>query len=142
MIPYILAAVGGYLIADSMKDKYAKGGTTPSKNYRTLLNQFEKEKPSIALGLISDDVASEMMRDKFSQTVQWEKLSDEEKKKYNEDYRTNLIEFRNYILKEFVKKYYSDEKVKARCKGHSRATIEAIKKEMTKIAETYPKEKY
>jgi hypothetical protein len=115
----------------------AKGG-----NVRSLLSQFEKEKPTIALVVIADDVAGDFMRKKFDKTIVWEKLSDSEKKKYNEDYRENRADFIKYLIYEFVRLYYSDSKIKNKCKGSSRATINAIKSVMVSLAKEYPYDKY
>jgi hypothetical protein len=118
-------------------EEYAKGG-----NIRTLYSQFNKEKPSILLIMIADDVASDFMRQKFDNTIDWDKLSDTEKQKYNEDYKVNKIEFEKYLMSSFVKLYYSDDSIKQKCKGQSQTTISAIKSIMTKFAKEYPKDKY
>ena len=43
---------------------------------------------------------------------------------------------------EFVRLYYSDKKVKEKCKGSSKSTISAIKSVMTDLAKKYPENKY
>jgi hypothetical protein len=111
-------------------------------NVRTLISQFNKEKPSILLIMIADDVSSDFMRKKFDETVDWNKLSDSEKEKYNTDYKLNKNNFDKYLINEFVKLYYSDNEIKNKCKGTSRSTINAIKSVMVKLAKEYPKTKY
>lgn len=119
---------GGYM---------AKGGSI-----RTLYKQFNQEKPNILLIMIADDVASDFMREKFDKTVDWSKLSDSEKEKYNEDYRVNKTSFENYLMSEFVKLYYSDDSIKEKCKGSSHKTIDSIKSVMKDLAKKYPQDKY
>lgn len=42
MIPFLLAAAGGYLIAQSQKkDTFAKGGRTDAKTVRNLMNDIK-----------------------------------------------------------------------------------------------------
>jgi len=115
----------------------AKGGSI-----RTLYKQFNQEKPNILLIMIADDVASDFMREKFDKTVDWSKLSDSEKEKYNEDYRVNKTSFENYLMSEFVKLYYSDDSIKEKCKGSSHKTIDSIKSVMKDLAKKYPQDKY
>jgi hypothetical protein len=117
--------------------KMAKGGSI-----RTLYKQFNQEKPNILLIMIADDVASDFMREKFDKTVDWSKLSDSEKEKYNEDYRGNKTSFENYLMSEFVKLYYSDDSIKEKCKGSSHKTIDSIKSVMKDLAKKYPQDKY
>jgi hypothetical protein len=119
---------GGYM---------AKGGSI-----RTLYKQFNQEKPNILLIMIADDVASDFMREKFDKTVDWSKLSDSEKEKYNEDYRVNKTSFENYLMSEFVKLYYSDDSIKEKCKGSSHKTIDSIKSVMKDLAKKYSQDKY
>jgi len=115
----------------------AKGGSV-----RSLLSQFQKEKPTILIQMIADDVSSEFMRKKFDETIVWSKLSDSQKEKYNEDFRENKSEFEKYLIYEFVKLYYSNDTIKNKCKGNSRATISAIKSVMVSLAKDYPTTKY
>jgi hypothetical protein len=61
-------------------DVMAKGG-----NVRSLLKNFNEEKPTIALIMIADDVSNDFMKEKFEKTIKWNELSDGEKQKYNED---------------------------------------------------------
>jgi hypothetical protein len=118
-------------------NEMAKGGSI-----RTLYKQFNQEKPNILLIMIADDVASDFMREKFDKTVDWSKLSDSEKEKYNEDYRVNKTSFENYLMSEFVKLYYSDDSIKEKCKGSSHKTIDSIKSVMKDLAKKYPQDKY
>ena len=92
--------------------------------------------------MIADDVSDEFMRKKFDETITWDKLSDSEKQKYNEDYKINKDKFEKYLMYEFVKLYYSDDKIKNKCKGQSRATINSIKSVMVSLAKKYSKDKY
>ena len=115
----------------------AKGG-----NVRSLFNKFHEEKPLILLIMIADEVSEDFMRKKFDSTIEWDKLSNEEKEKYNSDYRKNKKEFEKYLMYEFVRLYYSDKKVKEKCKGSSKSTISAIKSVMTDLAKKYPENKY
>jgi hypothetical protein len=115
----------------------AKGG-----NVRSLLSQFQKEKPAILIQMIADDVSSEFMRKKEDKTIVWDKLTDSEKQKYNEDYRENKFDFDKYLIYEFVKLYYSKDTIKNKCKGNSRATMSAIKSVMVSLAKEYPSSKY
>ena len=117
--------------------KYAKGG-----DVRTLYKQFNEEKPTIALIMIADDVVSDFMRDKFDKTIDWSKLSDSEKIKYNEDYKVNKTLFEKYLMSEFVKLYYTNDSIKQKCKGSSRKTIDSIKSVMKSLAKEYPQDKY
>jgi hypothetical protein len=117
--------------------RMAKGGSI-----RTLYKQFNQEKPNILLIMIADDVASDFMREKFDKTVDWSKLSDSEKEKYNEDYRVNKTSFENYLMSEFVKLYYSDDSIKEKCKGSSHKTIDSIKSVMKDLAKKYSQDKY
>lgn len=119
------------------EERMAKGGSI-----RTLYKQFNQEKPNILLIMIADDVASDFMREKFDKTVDWSKLSDSEKEKYNEDYRVNKTSFENYLMSEFVKLYYSDDSIKEKCKGSSHKTIDSIKSVMKDLAKKYPQDKY
>jgi hypothetical protein len=121
--------------------KYAKGSTVKGGNVRSLLSQFQKEKPIILIQMIADDVSSEFMRKKFDETIVWSKLSDSQKEKYNEDYRENKFEFIKYLIYEFLKLYYSNDTIKNKCKGKSRATISAIKSVMVSLAKDYPSSK-
>jgi hypothetical protein len=125
---------------------YAKGGGVAGKdkpkNVLSLLSKFNKEKPSILLIMIADDVSDEFMRKKFDETITWDKLSDSEKQKYNEDYKINKDKFEKYLMYEFVKLYYSDDKIKNKCKGQSRATINSIKSVMVSLAKKYSRDRY
>ena len=149
--PYGLRPVGvklneleGY--EDMGEEEYAKGGGVAGKdkpkNVLSLLSKFNKEKPSILLIMIADDVSDEFMRKKFDETITWDKLSDSEKQKYNEDYKINKDKFEKYLMYEFVKLYYSDDKIKNKCKGQSRATINSIKSVMVSLAKKYSRDRY
>jgi hypothetical protein len=123
---------------------FMAGGGTMAKggNIKSLFNQFHEEKPSILLIMIADEVSQDFMRKKFDSTIVWDKLSNEEKEKYNSDYTKNKKEFEKYLMYEFVRLYYSDKKVKEKCKGSSKSTISAIKSVMTDLAKKYPENKY
>jgi hypothetical protein len=118
-----------------LTDEFKNGGNVG--NVRSLLSKFEKEKPSIALFIISDTVAESFMRKEYDKNIVWENLTDEQKAKYNTDYRVSKHEFEKYLVYEFVKLYYSDEKIKNKCKGQSTTTIKHIKSVMNDIAKGY-----
>jgi hypothetical protein len=130
----------GTTVSFSSGDLYAKGGGVGKG--KSLLNKFSKEKPNIILVMIADDVSSDFMRKKFDETIVWDKLSDTEKEKYNQEYKKNKDEFEGYLMNEFVKEYYSDDSIKNKCKGESRKTIDSIKSVMVSIAKKYPRDKY
>jgi hypothetical protein len=115
----------------------AKGG-----NVRSLLKNFNEEKPTIALIMIADDVSNDFMKEKFDKTIKWNELSDGEKQKYNEDYKVNKSKFDTYLMNEFVKLYYSDDKIKLKCKGSGIKTLDAIKSVMIDLAKKYDESKY
>jgi len=115
----------------------AKGG-----NVRSLLKNFNEEKPTIALIMIADDVSYDFMKEKFDKTIKWNELSDGEKQKYNEDYKVNKSKFDTYLMNEFVKLYYSDDKIKLKCKGSGIKTLDAIKSVMIDLAKKYDESKY
>jgi len=135
-------------LTDTIHRYYAKGGEVEMekggqiKNYKTLLRSFERAKPSISLYIIARDVAEDFMSKKFDKEVDWEKLSIEEKTEYNNNYRDNLDKFYTHLVKEFLRMYYSDNKVKLKVKGQNRETIDSIKRIMKSIAKEYPKSKY
>jgi hypothetical protein len=118
-------------------NEFARGG-----DIRTLYKQFNEEKPTILLIMIADDVVSDFMRDKFDKTIDWSKLSDSEKEKYNEHYKVNKTLFEKHLMSEFVKLYYTNDSIKQKCKGGSRKTIESIKSVMKGLAKKYPENKY
>lgn len=129
-----------YLEHQRAKGRFAKGGKV---NVRTLLNKFDKEKPSIYLIAIADDVVMDFMKEKFDRTVVWDDLSDEEKQKYNKEFYGKKDEFAKYLMYEFVRKYYSNkDNLRERLSGQSRATINGIRGEMTRLAKDYDESKY
>ena len=109
---------------------------------KELYNKFDAEKQTIALGIITDKVAEDFMRDKFDKTMDWEKLSDKEKEEYNREYKSKLEDFTDYLLAEFLELYYGKESIREKCKGTSRKTIDAIESVLRNIAKEYPEEKY
>jgi len=121
-------------------DVYAEGG-----NVRTLLNRFDKEKPQISLYVIADDVADSLLFDDYKQKGidnAWATLKDEQKEKYNQDYRVFKEQLYKYMIYNFVRLYYSDAKVREKCKGQSRLTIGRIKMFLNNIGGQYDKAKY
>ncbi|MBK7362973.1 MAG: DUF4314 domain-containing protein [Micavibrio sp.] len=122
---------------DNGGDIYADGG-----NVRTLLKKFEDEKPSIALYVIAEMVAETFMRTEYDKNIVWEKLTDEQKSKYNQDYKTSKSDFEKHLVYSFVRLYYSKKKIKEKCKGQSKQTIANIKSVMTDIAKEYDTDKF
>jgi len=120
--------------------KFFKGGDIG--NVRTLESKFNKEKPAIALYVIADTVADSFIIDKHKKTIVWEKLTDSEKEKYNEDYKKNKAAFEKHLVHSFLKLYYSDKKINEKCSGQSRRTIHAINSVMKSIAKKYDASKY
>jgi len=109
---------------------------------RELYEMFESEKKTILLGMIARGVAEDFMRDKFDKTMDWDKLSDEEKEEYNKAYKVKLNMFDNFLASEFLQLYYEKESIQEKCKGTSRKTIDAIESVLRNIAKEYPEEKY
>jgi len=109
---------------------------------KKLVVKFEKEKESIALYVIADLVSEHFMRKDYDKNIVWDKLTDEQKVKYNEDYKVSKNDFEKHIVYEFVKLYYSSKKIKERCKGQSKQTIESIKSVMYDIAKEYDTDKF
>ena len=123
--------------------EYAKGGMmAKGGNVRSLLKNFNEEKPTVALIIIADDVSNDFMKEKFDKKIKWNELSDGEKQKYNEDYKVNKSKFDTYLMYEFVKMYYSDDKIKQKCKGSGTKTLNAIKSVMIDLAKKYDDSKY
>jgi len=132
---YILNRNRNLFLADG--GMMARGG-----NVRSLLKNFNEEKPTIALIMIADDVSNDFMKEKFDKKIKWNELSDGEKQKYNEDYKVNKSKFDTYLMYEFVKLYYSDDKIKQKCKGSGTKTLNAIKSVMIDLAKKYDDSKY
>jgi hypothetical protein len=109
---------------------------------RELYERFESEKKTIALGMIARGVAEDFMRDKFDKTMDWDKLTNEEKEEYNKAYKVKLNMFDNFLVSEFLELYYEKESIREKCKGTSRKTIDAIESVLRNIAKEYPEEKY
>jgi len=132
---YILNRNRNLFLADG--GMMANGG-----NVRSLLKNFNEEKPTVALIMIADDVSNDFMKEKFDKKIKWNELSDGEKQKYNEDYKVNKSKFDTYLMYEFVKLYYSDDKIKQKCKGSGIKTLNAIKSVMIDLAKKYDDSKY
>jgi hypothetical protein len=122
-------------------DVYAEGG-----NVRSLLSRFDKEKPQISIYVIADMVAESILYDDVVKVKnineKWATLTDEQKEKYNKDYMASKSELYKYIIYNFVRLYYSDEKIRERCKGQSRLTIERIKVYLYNIGQKFDKSKF
>ena len=122
-------------------DVYAEGG-----NVRSLLKRFDKEKPQISIYIIADMVAESILYDDVVKVKnineRWATLTDEQKEKYNKDYKSSKNELYKYIIYNFVRLYYSDEKIRERCKGQSRLTIERIKSYLTNVGNQFDKSKF
>jgi len=95
-----------------------------------LLKDFEEEKPSIALQVISDGVADSILSDDYKEKGYpelWQSLSIEQKTKYNDDYKEVKDKLNKELMYGFLKLYYSNDEVKEKCKGQSEITIDIIK---------------
>jgi hypothetical protein len=122
-------------------DVYAEGG-----NVRSLLIRFDKEKSQISIYVIADMVAESILYDDVVKVKnineKWATLTDEQKEKYNKDYMASKSELYKYMIYNFVRLYYADEKIRERCKGQSRLTIERIKVYLYNIGQKFDKSKF
>jgi len=118
--------------------------TSANTNIWSMLKNFQEEKPSIALNVLADGVSQTYLQKEYAKNVQsiWNVLSKDDRAKINEQIRKDTEAFQKYLVYEFVKLYYSDDRVREKCKGSSRTTITNIEAVMNKLAKDYPKTQY
>ena len=123
-----------YSKADISRWNKESQSSKPEKSVRNLkdrlLKDFEEEKPSIALQVISDGVADSILSDDYKEKGYpelWQSLSIEQKTKYNDDYKEVKDKLNKELMYGFLKLYYSNDEVKEKCKGQSEITIDIIK---------------
>ncbi len=105
--------------------------------YRLARNRFQKEKQTIALIIIADDIIMPKLDSAIKQ-IDWNSLTDSQKQQANKIYR-DAKEFYGYkLLDDFLRFYYSNESIKNNYSGQSIKTMDKIKRTMSEIAESYP----
>jgi len=121
----------------TLKTKMDSGGSFRKENIRTLRNRFQKEKQTIALIIIADDIIMPKLDSAIKQ-IDWNSLTDSQKQQANKIYR-DAKEFYGYkLLDDFLRFYYSNESIKNNYSGQSIKTMDKIKRTMSEIAESYP----
>lgn len=116
------------LLTETVNVKMAKGGGVKSEKKPTvsqLHKKFSEEKKSIAINIITDAIANKLMHDN-NKSVNFEQLSDTEKKEFNEYYDKRYNATSKFLLKSFLEKYYSDKDTREKCKGDGVKARDAI----------------